>query len=397
MATQPATSTPVRERVIAPDLARGLALLGIAVANSVVQLYGRPLGPSYRPLEASAVDRVTDVLSALLVDNRGYPLFSFLLGYGVAQLSARLLASGMRVDRVRNLLARRGLALLALGAVHALLLFSGDILGLYGLLTLLLAIAATARTRSLLLGAVVSLVPFTVLGALDGLGTGTPATDAAAQADYLLSAGQRMAEWMVGLAAAPVLGVGLLAPMMLGMIAARRRLLDEPSAHPRLLAAIATGGVVVGVVGGVPLALTSTGAWDPTTPVDLAVGALHGLTGLAGALGYAAVAGLAVRALRSPGPLVAALVACGRRSLSSYLAQSVIMVPLMAPWGVGLGGRIGTAAAAGVAAAVWLVTVLWSVLLERSGRRGPAEVLLRRVVYGAHPTDRHGSARSAAT
>jgi uncharacterized protein len=384
-----------QDRAAAPDLARGAALLGIAVANSVVHLYGRVVGPSARPVEATAADRATDVLAALLVDNRGYPLFAFLLGYGTWQLAARQSRAGVPASRTRAVLVRRGLALLAFGAVHAALLFSGDILGLYGVLALLLAAVTAARDRSLLLGAAVCLLPFTLLGVFDAVVLPGAAHQAAAAPGYLASVGARLGDWLASLAATPLLGVGVLAPMLLGLLAARRRLLDEPARHRRLLARVAAGGVATGVAGGVPLALTSTGRWDPATSVDVLVGCVHALSGLAGALGYAALAALASQ---RPGPVRRALVACGRRSLSCYLAQSVLLVPLFVPWGLGLGARVGTAAAAGIAVGAWALTVAWAAALERSGRRGPAERALRRLVYGRRqPTERQGSARSAAT
>ena len=383
----------MRERAVAPDLARGIALLGIAVANSVVHLYGRELGPSSRPLDSSPADRAVDAVAALLVDNRGYPLFAFLLGYGTAQLVVRHRVRGVPGPDTTAVLLRRGGALLVLGAVHAALLFSGDILGLYGLLALVLALLRDASSRALLLAAALCLVPFTALGALDGLATGDPAGLSRAEPRYLAAAGLRLLEWAASLAVAPVLGVGLLAPMLLGVLAARRRVLDEPARHRRVLVLLAAVGVPVGVAGAVPLALTSTGAWTAPTAVDVLVGAVHALSGLAGALGYAALAGLlAPHAARLAEPLVA----CGRRSLSCYLAQSVLMVPLLAPWGLGWGGVLGTAGAAALAVAVWGVTVLWAWTLDVLGRRGPAETLLRRAVYGGQPRERQGSARSAA-
>ena len=384
----------VGERALAPDLARGVALLGIAVANGVVHLYGRELGPSSRPLESSPADRAVDVVAALLVDNRGYPLFAFLLGYGTAQLVARQQARGVPAPDTSGVLLRRGVALLALGAVHAALLFSGDILGLYGLLALLLALLREASSRALLVGVAVCLVPFTVLGALDGLARGDVSGLSRAEPQYLVAVALRLLEWTASLAVTPVLGVGLLAPMLLGVVAARRRVLDEPSRHRPLLRLVAGTGVPLGVAGGVPLALTSTGAWSAPTAVDVLVGAVHALSGLAGALGYAAIAGLAApHVARAAGPLVA----CGRRSLSCYLAQSVLMVPLLAPWGLGWGGSFGTASAAALAVAVWAATVLWAWALDAAGRRGPAETLLRRVVYRGQPSERQGSARSRAT
>jgi len=67
---------------------------------------------------------------------------------------------------------------------------------------------------------------------------------------------------------------------------------------------------------------------------------------------------------------------------SAYLAQSLLLVPMLAPWGIGLGGQLGSAGVAALAIAVWVVTVLGSAGRAAVGSRGPAEAFLRRVSYG---------------
>jgi uncharacterized membrane protein YeiB len=59
----------------------------------------------------------------------------------------------------------------------------------------------------------------------------------------------------------------------------------------------------------------------------------------------------------------------------------VLFAPLLAAWGFGLGDQLGTTAAYGLAVAVWVSGVGLAVLLARAGSRGPAETLLRRLVY----------------
>ena len=109
------------------------------------------------------------------------------------------------------------------------------------------------------------------------------------------------------------------------------------------------------------------------------------LTGLAGGLGYAALFGLLAARLEQrgvAGPVSGSLAAVGKRSLSAYLWQSVALAPLLAAWGLGWGASLGSAGAAGLAVVIWLVSVLLCAWLERAGRPGPAEVVLRRITYG---------------
>ncbi|MEV0774627.1 DUF418 domain-containing protein [Streptomyces sp. NPDC050433] len=74
---------------------------------------------------------------------------------------------------------------------------------------------------------------------------------------------------------------------------------------------------------------------------------------------------------------VEAVSAVGKGSLSSYLTHSLIFAPLLAAWGLGLGEHLTSATMALGAFGVWLVTVAGAYALERTGRRGPAEALLR--------------------
>ncbi len=110
--------------------------------------------------------------------------------------------------------------------------------------------------------------------------------------------------------------------------------------------------------------------------------AVHSVTGITGGLAYAASAGLiAHRVAGAPGRVATALAACGQRSLTCYLLQSVGFVALFAPFTLGLGGRLGDAGASAVAIGTWLTTVLLADLMRRSGSRGPVERLLRRLTY----------------
>ena len=93
----------------------------------------------------------------------------------------------------------------------------------------------------------------------------------------------------------------------------------------------AVGGLAAAMAGGLPMALQAAGfVPDPTLTTGMVAGALHAVTGLAGGVGYAAVAGLiAIRVGDRPGPVVTALAACGQRSLTCYLLQSVVFVAVL--------------------------------------------------------------------
>lgn len=362
-------------RQLAPDLARGIMLALIAVANSAIYLYGRPYGIRQHIIEHGWADRVASAVSMTVVDARAYPMFAALFGYGMVQIWNRRRddAEGRRVLR------RRSRWLLTFGAVHATLLFSGDVLGVYGLVGLVLVRLLRARDRVLLVLAACWLVLVALSSALV---YSTP--EGTAQRSYFWSFAiedpltalvLRPLEWMMN--PLGMLGVGTAA--LVGVWAGRRALLSSPDRLRRA----ALWGPLIGAAGGLPVGLIAAGVLAVHDPVVvMALNAVHVVTGIAGGLGYAAlIAVLADRIGQRLGPVGTALAACGQRSLTCYLLQSVVFVALLSPYAGGLGGRLGSAATMALALLTWAGTVVVAEVMRRTGTRGPAEALLRRLIY----------------
>ncbi len=379
--TEASVAGPVRtrDRALAPDLARGLMLALIALANSVVYLYGRPYGVRQHIVEEHLPDRIVSVLTVTLVDGRAYPLFAALFAYGVVQIFQRQSAAGVPEPQVKRLLRRRSRWLIGFGFAHALLLFPGDILGLYGVAGLLLVALLRTPDRRLLIAAAWWLA---VVAVVQGAAYMAPPSSERSffwsfeTADPVEALLLRPVEWLM--TPAGVLGVG--SAILIGTWAGRRGILTDPAAHRPLLVRTALLGLTIAVAGGLPAGL-AVGHFVP--PASLwGVSALHAVTGIAGGLGYAAAIGLlAIRIGARPGPVTRALAATGQRSLSAYLFQSVVFVALLAPYTLGLGATLGTAAVAALALGTWLVSVLLADLARRAGWRGPAETGLRRLTY----------------
>lgn len=377
-------------------------LLFIALANVVVYLWGQSVAlPTNHPLDGGPLDRVAAVFGMLFIEQRVYPMFAFLFGYGMVQFARSRMARGIPEPVVKRMLQRRHWWLLVFGAVHAILLFAGDILGAYGLAGLILTVALFARSdRAIKLtvwilvgliglgalfmigvGFLMRLLPPEVLEASVSDGLGSNADIMAGQSNYLIAMAARFGMWLFG---TPVTVLGLVVPacMMLGWLAARHEWLERPGVRPTL-ALVACVGIPIGILGGLPQVLTY---FEIDLGFESASWAFIGvvqLTGMAAGVGYAALFGLIGIRLRSTyRPVTRAIAAVGKRSLSFYLLQSVIFAPLLSAWGFGLGQRLGTAGAYGIAIGVWLLSVALAAVLERRGARGPAEVLLRRLTYG---------------
>ena len=383
------------DRLLAPDLARGLALLGIALANSVGYLTGRDLGPLLRPVTAGTADRVVDVLVGLLVDNRAFPVFTMLFAYGAVTVLRRQAAAGVPWPAARGLLVRRSLWLAAFGAAHLLLLFAGDILLAYGFLGLALVLVVRWGERSLRLLGWATLPAFLALGALDG--TGLPAPPAHT---YLEDLAERAATGATTLAAAPAFVAALLPPAVVGrpagalpgaggaVAAPAAAAAHRPGRAPAERARRPSPGPARGRRARGPAGRAAGGRGAARR--DRAAG--RGRVPRRGRLGVRRPR--APARCRCPASRGGAGAGGGRRALlTCYLLQSVLLVPLLAPWALGLAEDSGTARVSAVAVGVYLVTVVVAVLLDRAGRRGPAEVLLRRLVYRGAPRRPAGAAR----
>jgi uncharacterized protein len=398
---RPIGAVAVSARSLAPDLARGTMLLLIALANAPHYRYGHGIHEDGVRMHVYPLfDQVAILLQMTFVKGRAYPMFALLFGYGIVQLLRRHTSSGVDEMTVRRLIRRRGWWMVLIGFLHALLLFSGDIIGAYGLLAVVLAeVLIQARDRTLLIMAVLWTVPIVLFRTLEG--RWSPLGEkASSTTDVVHAAGSRVLEWVQ----CSVIGsVCTLVPaVLLGVWAARRRLLDEPERHWQFLRRVAVLGVGLAAVGGLPCALVRASWWKPPSEaVAMLASVAQTLTGYAGGVGYAAIAGLvAIRvgirgevrgsargsarfwAQGWPGPVIRALAACGQRSMTCYLLQSVVFVAVLAAYGGGLGNRLGLAGIAALATVTWVLTVLLADGMSRRGYRGPAEVLLRRLTYG---------------
>ncbi|MER6292617.1 DUF418 domain-containing protein [Streptomyces althioticus] len=378
MPTRTPEPTAVTARALAPDLARGFMLLFIALANSHYFLSGRPVLGGY-PQDGSPFDSAVTWLIATFVDGRAFPMFGLLFGYGVAHMVRRRSDAGPRA--VRRLLWRRSLALVVIGSLHGLLLYAGDILAAYGVLLFLGAWTVRWKDGWLLATAAF----FFVLCALpgdDSLSISTDPPDAALlppDAVTMIVERAHITPWIA------LLGpLGFMCPFMLGLWAGRRGILEQPERFGTLLRVVACAGVGAAVLGAQPVSLMLAGVVPVPDPSTLTlIGPLHDATGVLGGLGYAAAVALSAQRLgERRGKVVEAVAATGQRSMSCYLAQSVIWALVFTPFVLDLSSDLTVTTTALLALTTWTATVLLAHHLHGRGRRGPFEVLVRRVTYG---------------
>jgi uncharacterized membrane protein YeiB len=388
--TRPVGAIALSARSLAPDLARGAMLLLIALANVCLYQYGKlALGDGWWLRGHPVADQVILFVETVFVRDRAYPMYALLFGYGIVQLLRRHAGRGIDEGTIRRIIRRRGAWMVVIGFAHALLLFSGDIIGAYGVIAVLLVeVVCWTTDRTLLVTSAVWVVPIALFRGLEH--RLSPLHEKASAAPELLHAAElRVLQWIQG---SLIGSMFMLVPaVLLGVWAARRRLLDEPARNQRFLVCAAVLGIGLAAAGGLPWALVRATWWRPSSElVSLLAGGAHTFSGYAGGVGYAAIAGLvAIRVQRRdhhPGPVITALAACGQRSMTCYLLQSVVFVAVLAAYGGGLGNRLGLIEIAIVAALTWVLTVLLADVMSRHGHRGPAETLLRQLTYGTSAT-----------
>ena len=388
---------PVRraERALAPDLARGAMLLFIALANCAGAFFASAPGVDTTP---HGLERVYNLFMFTFVHARACPMFAIMFGYGLVQLARRQDTAAGDPRASRSVLLRRNAWLFVFGAVHGVLLLGGDFLGGYGLVGIAFTLLLLRRGDRVyrfapwylaVVGLYLVVLPV-VIALTNGTGgravqVPTSPNDSFAQPDYVASLLRRVQEWP----AHTLTITGLIFVVWIGAWAARKRILDEPARHLRLLRVAAAGGIGLAVAGGLPMGLFSAGVFEVSTAAAPWVKLLYEVSGTFGGVGYVALFGLLSHALTTamPAPrenvVVGALTALGQRSLSGYLFQSVAWAVLAWPFMLGLGTEAAspTFAAAGSATAVWLVSLVAAQVMQRRSYRGPAEALLRRLVY----------------
>ncbi|CAM3514576.1 DUF418 domain-containing protein [Deinococcus frigens] len=361
---------PVRTRAPLPDVLRGLALLGILLVNA--QDFA-----GFREWTQTGLDRAVQVLTDVLANGRFISIFAMLFGWGAAGLLQR---QGIAI------FLRRHLVLLAVGSLHFMLVWHGDIISLYAVLAFLLLATARLTARGLVTLAAVLGAWWLGLGLLEGFAalaqglgaarfTGLPALFAGQTYPEVVSG--RTDEFLGDLIGGGLYnGAWLLSLLSLGAAAGRAGVLLRPHDHPRLLRGLALWGLLTGLPLGALLAWLNTRG-DYASGL-LAIPVRMG-GGLASALGYVGVIGLLTVRERL-GPL-RAFAAGGRVAMSNYIAQSLIMTAIFYPYAGAQFGQWGAALSVGLALIVGLLQLPISVWWLRRFGTGPLEWLVRRVVY----------------
>jgi uncharacterized protein len=388
-------AVPTVERIEALDVLRGVAVAGILFANVLVFFGIFAITPERAAaLPTASRDSVALFLWKVLVDGKFYSVFSLLFGIGFGLQLAR---GG---DEVLPRFRRRLRILLAIGAVHAFLIWAGDILMLYALLGFTLPWFARKSNHELVRWTVILLAVPTALyvvvlavWTLLGHGashinseTGMPAVILAkfeamgrggvkdAFVGNLVFVAIRWADLIATMRFPKVLGM-----FVLGLWAVRTGLAQSPSGHRATLVRWSLVGWSIGL----PLNVIASLALDRWPYLPPSAGGLLGVAAQAVgipmlAIGYAATVALLVVDGRR---LVTLFAPVGRMALTNYLTHSIVCVVLSYGFGFALWWRVGAANAMLIATAIIAVQIPLSAWWLSRFRFGPVEWIWRRLTY----------------
>jgi uncharacterized protein len=142
------TPTSPSERIVTLDALRGFAILGILIMN--VQSFSMIRAAYVNPTaygDLTGWNKLLWIATHVFADKKFLTLFAVLYGAGIALLAGRIEAMGRSSLGVHY---RRTLWLVAIGLVHAYLLWHGDILVTYGMCALVAYLLRHLSPRKLL-------------------------------------------------------------------------------------------------------------------------------------------------------------------------------------------------------------------------------------------------------
>lgn len=395
------------ERIEAMDVLRGFALLGIFLMN--IETMAGPLmaGMTGTDPALRGADRSVDAALHILVQGKFYTLFSLLFGMGFAVMMQRAGQAGRPFAR---LYLRRTLGLLVIGLLHALLIWSGDVLVSYALVSLPLLLLFRRKSLKslpwwaavlylvpvglmLLLGLVGSLLQADPAAAAEfqkGIDAQAAATAATIEAqrlayggsDFLAAVAQRADDTFAMLGYLLIFGWHVLGMFVLGMWFVRGGAIARPQTFPQLFGALRWVALPLGLG-----AMLLSWWLEPTMApdrMDLRMATAFGLHSIASALmclGYAAWIVRGLQSVTVRGAL-AWLAPAGRMALTNYLLQSVIATLVFSGYGLGYFEQLPRAWQPLFVLVVFALQVLLSRAWLARHRYGPMERLWRAWTYG---------------
>lgn len=385
----------VEGRIPAYDFIRGVAILGILLAN-IPAFAGPSLGEMLTG--ASPVmpqDEAVAAWTGVLVTGKFRSMLAILFGIGIwLQFRKRSEVPGNWPGGY----LKRAMILMFFGLVHAVLIWYGDILFLYSLVAFLACLMAGFSDRVLIwlaslsgglavLGGLAMTLAAQFVSPADMKGfipdgaipelLRTPSELAIYQSGSFLDQLQHRLHAFGFLLSSLLVFIPILGGLFLfGILLGKYGVLAQPSAHPTLVRRF----LWLGLGFGIPLAAAVEFFVPPHADflayqaVEILYGPLTA-TGLIMLLAIAAERGLFASAQK-------AIERVGRTAFSNYILQSLLGTAIFYSWGGGLFGDLNRLEMLAVVPAIWGANLVFSHFWLGRFRMGPLEWLWRSLTEG---------------
>ncbi len=376
------------QRLSAIDLARGIALLGVALVN--VHAFAAVWSTVYGlDLAKNAADMIAEYANAVLFTHRSYPVLAFLFGVGLAWQWQRLPTAERKPNRLRA----RLWALLLIGVAHGLLLWPGEVLTVYAVMGLVLASVLRFSDR-VILGVVIAVylgtafmyssiaMTWFALEKFENIAPPFVEPIASFALSSMRSAFAMHGQEFLDRGLMQLLVPDFWAHALLGIWAGRsgtlQRFLHDPLGKRGV---VITGALLFSFGTALEVMAAGYGGWDALVTQDKGV-ALMTL-----ALLWASLGGLwlwltiaAMWAQRDDSAMKNLVVAAGRAPLTQFIGQSIVFAVLFNKSLVGLHGELGRSTYSLIAVATYLLLCAFIRAWLASGHAyGPMEIVWRRL------------------
>ncbi|MEM1002526.1 MAG: DUF418 domain-containing protein [Bacteroidota bacterium] len=387
------------ERIIALDVLRGFAILGILVMN--IQSFSMPGAAYLNPMaygDMSGMNKWVWMLSHIFADQKFMSIFSILFGAGVILFTDN---AERRTGKSAVLHYRRTFWLLLIGLIHAHLIWFGDILVTYALCGFLVYLFRRKKPMTLLLAGLIIVALHTVIyiyfgwslsywpeqsifetkeawkPSMEAINNEIAAyTGSFSQQQAIRSQSALMLEIFVFLTTFLWRAGGL---MLVGMALYKWGVLS--ASKPKTFY---QKGLAMSWTLGLPIiAFGIVDNFDNNWSMEFSMffGGQYNYWGsLFISFGYICAIMLWIKTSLFESFKIR-LAAVGRMALTNYLMQSLICVFVFYGSGLGLFGQLNRGEQIGIVIAIWLVQLAWSKPWLEDFKFGPFEWLWRTLSY----------------
>ncbi|MFD1206709.1 MULTISPECIES: DUF418 domain-containing protein [Sporosarcina] len=387
--------TTTKERIESLDMLRGFALLGIFIANMLTfhtpYFYIDPHSWFTIPSDVELYKWIN-----VFVEASFYPIFAMLFGYGLNMQYEKAKRNGKPFAPI---MAKRLAILMGFGLIHAIFVWSGDILFTYAVMGFIMIAAIRIPKKWLLpIAFIIYLIPTALLivGVLliekvspgelmDGyvdIQQIELAISAYAHGTYGEALIFRTFEWlMFGLTSA-VMGVFMILPLiMIGAWFSKAKLFERAGEWKARISIVTVIALIAGFF------IKYIPYMTDTTQSNQLLQQLIG--GPILAIGYGGMIILLCQ-LTFFRTVFRPVAKAGRMSLTTYLTQSIVATIIFYGYGFGLYGKVDLETGMMIAIGIFVLQVIFAELWLMKFKMGPFEWIWRKGTYGKNVMKKEG-------